>query len=154
MKNVFLIFLVLALIACESKPKVDPLTTEFSTVKTEVIAVHDVAMAQMGNIMKMKKMLVEQLDSTQLDSAYVLAITDLDNAHNGMMVWMRSFSDGFTAEQLTKGLNDQLVTEEEKENAQELINLMKDQKVTADIMNNAIEESIAKAKSLLSLESK
>ncbi len=82
----------------------------------QVMAVHDEIMPKMGDIMKYKKQLRQKAEllSAEVDSAQIAAINEaiagLDNAHDGMMGWMREFDRDFskgTQEEIMKYLNAQ-----------------------------------------------
>jgi hypothetical protein len=60
----------------------------------EVMKIHDIAMAEMGNIHSKSKELKEMLDSSisSEDSlVYVTALKELEKAEDGMMEWMAGF---------------------------------------------------------------
>ena len=89
MKNLLAFFLLsLAVFSCgesyDTEAKVEA-----------VFAVHDEVMPKMGEMMKLKKQLLDRAselnDSTAIEQLRVLA-QDLDKAQNGMMVWMREWS--------------------------------------------------------------
>jgi len=109
-------------------------------LRAKVIAVHDEVMPQMGKLKNLEKQalnLAEELeaneegDSIRVQELKALAY-DLDQAHEGMFVWMRQYEqeDGErTPEEVTAYLNDQMT---------------KVQKVKEDI-----KASLSKASSLL-----
>lgn len=79
----------------------------------EVMKIHDVAMAEMGNIHNKSVELKKLLSSAKTDydsSAYETAIIDLEQAEDGMMEWMQGFqvpkdpkaAKVFLEDQLTK----------------------------------------------------
>ncbi len=61
----------------------------------KVMAIHDEVMPKMGQVMKLKKQILqkadESSDSTEVNELRDLA-SDLDKANDGMMVWMRQWS--------------------------------------------------------------
>ncbi|MBU2916129.1 hypothetical protein [Reichenbachiella agariperforans] len=146
MKNVAIVLIVLS--ACNT-PKPEAVSVEFNDLKAEVITIHDEAMAEMGTIMRLKKELVAELDSTAIDSTAVVAIEDLEAAHEGMMVWMRGFSDAFTGEELLNGLPEQFDTEEAKAEAEQKLDALKAQEASVKKMNEMIKNSISQAKATL-----
>lgn len=98
MKNLFesLFFLVVLTLAACSNEKVD----EVQLLKDEVIAIHDEVMPYMGELKSLKKELEHKSDSlAQQDSLnYQNKINELnelakklDDAFEGMFVWMRQF---------------------------------------------------------------
>jgi phage tail tape-measure protein len=69
--------------------------------RSEVMAIHDAIMPEMGTIMNLKKQLKEKasaMDSTgstdkeQLDSIY-FSVEQLEEADEAMMQWMRTYKD-------------------------------------------------------------
>ena len=71
---------MIVMAACTAK-KPEPVSIEFNQIKSEVIGVHDIAMEQMGVMMKLKGELKAQLDTAATDSTSVQAIADLEAAH-------------------------------------------------------------------------
>ncbi|MCV9386038.1 hypothetical protein [Reichenbachiella ulvae] len=142
------ILLIVILSACGSK-KPEAVSTEFNQLMKEVIEVHDVAMAEMGNLISLKKELAATLDSTENDSVKLQAIEDLDIAHESMMVWMRGFSDAFTAEQITKGLPDTYESEEVRAEAEETLIDLKEQAESVEEMNQKVQTSLTQARQIL-----
>ncbi|PIB35490.1 hypothetical protein BFP72_08845 [Reichenbachiella sp. 5M10] len=140
--------LVLSMVSCATK-KTDPISLEFNELKTEVMDIHDVAMAEMGTIIQLKSELVAQADSVEVDSARVQLIQELTDAHDGMMIWMRDLSNDFSGEELLNGLPESLDGEEAKAQANRSLEKMKAQKVSAQAMNAKIQESISAAKEAL-----
>lgn len=151
MKKLVVMFAVIGMVSCSTK-KSEAVSVEFNEMMQEVIEVHDIAMAEMGTIMSLKQELVASIDSTAIDSTSLQAIKDLDAAHEGMMVWMRDFSNAFSAEQLTNGLPDSYESEEEKAAAEEALRELKSQKMSVKVMNENIQKSLAQAKSILGKE--
>ena len=88
MKKIFaILLLVLAVASCggfDTEAKVD-----------EVLDVHDEVMPKMGEVMNLKRKILDQAQS-QTDSIAMNELRaiakDLDEANNGMMVWMREWS--------------------------------------------------------------
>ena len=88
MKKIFaILLLVLAVSSCggfDTEAKVD-----------EVLDVHDEVMPKMGEVMNLKRKILDQAQS-QTDSIAMNELRaiakDLDEANNGMMVWMREWS--------------------------------------------------------------
>lgn len=130
--------------------KSDPISTEFALVKSEVIDIHDVAMAKMGDMISLKKQLIAKLDSNALDSSYVMAIQDLEMADHEMMTWMRGFSNAFTSDQLANGLSPTFDTEEEKLEAEKALGTINIQKKLAVDMQQHIDNAVSNAQVLLS----
>jgi hypothetical protein len=79
-------------------------TTSREELYKEVMAVHDEIMPLTGKVMQMKKSVNEKIDSLQQAGGeeYAATIgklqqtaTELDDAHEGMMQWMREFDHDF-----------------------------------------------------------
>lgn len=72
---------------------------EVEKLKTEVMAIHDEVMPEMGNLMNLKSQLKEK--SSELDSLddsgdleqLNLLIQNLEEADEAMMDWMRNYKD-------------------------------------------------------------
>lgn len=100
----------LLLMACES---------ENVQLKEEVIAIHDEVMPHMGKLKSLQKELNEKADQLALDDSVehreqILELrntsSELDNAYEGMFVWMRQFQpeqEGMTEEEFNDYLNEQ-----------------------------------------------
>ncbi|MGW8122749.1 hypothetical protein ACV07N_08810 [Roseivirga echinicomitans] len=86
MKRIFsLLVIVLFVFACA--PKED----KFETLKTEVFAVHDEVMPKMGELMSLKKQVLEKAEgSSNPDELRDVALR-LENAQAGMMKWMNDW---------------------------------------------------------------
>ena len=88
-------------------------STEVSKRKDykEVMKVHDFAMAEMGTITTLKKA-IKSIDIDTLDNANVLEqnmlIKQLDDAEEGMMVWMYNFKVPENKSNIKKFLEVQL----------------------------------------------
>lgn len=59
----------------------------------EVMAIHDVAMARMTEMHELKLQLREQEETGGKTAATSAAITSLEEAHRGMMQWMREYRE-------------------------------------------------------------
>ena len=110
MKNIFLLTLTL-LFACQSTKKEE---VDLKALKDEVFVLHDEVMPMMGDLRKVRKSLMAQVDSIQaIDPTkaeeFTLTSTDLDAANESMMMWMRNFDPNFegTDEETLKYLTDQ-----------------------------------------------
>jgi len=89
MKKIIALFLLSSIvIACDSSEK----TNAFETKKAEVFEVHDEVMPKMGELMSLKKKVLDKVnESENPDELRDLALR-LDKAQEGMMVWMRQWS--------------------------------------------------------------
>ncbi len=89
-------------------------------MREQIIGVHDEVMPKMGELMSLQKKALAQADSlyaqdstatTQIESMRALA-GQLDQAYEGMFVWMRQYSqeeEGKTPEEIKTYLDDQLL---------------------------------------------
>lgn len=69
---------------------------ELKALKNEVMDVHDAVMPKMGDMMKIRKGLMGKAE-THPDSVMLLELADqVDQAHEGMMQWMRNYEPEFT----------------------------------------------------------
>ncbi|UXP31761.1 hypothetical protein N6H18_15545 [Reichenbachiella agarivorans] len=152
MKKKYLIIAAMTIMAACTTQKPEPVSIEFNQLKSEVIEVHDIAMEQMGVIMKLKGELKAQLDTAAIDSTSIQAIADLEAAHEGMMVWMRGFADAFSGDVLANGLPANFETEEERKEAESALEKIKEQQASVQRMNEEIQASIAQAQTILAQE--
>ena len=96
MNKIFLLaFCALFLIRCTSAEQ-----EQLEQMQIEVLAVHDEIMPEMGTLNDLKTQLIEKNealkasgDTTITDQVILndMVITQLDQAHEGMMAWMRQF---------------------------------------------------------------
>ena len=111
-----LIFLFSVLVfACAN-----PLVETNKAMREQIIGVHDEVMPKMGELMSLQKKALAQADSlyaqdstatAQIESMRTLA-GQLDQAYEGMFVWMRQYSleeEGKTPEEIKTYLDDQLL---------------------------------------------
>jgi hypothetical protein len=109
-----LLFSILVL-ACAN-----PLIETNKEMRAQIIGVHDEVMPKIGQLMSLEKKALEQADSlfaqdstatTDIEAMRSLA-GQLNQAHEGMFVWMRQYSldeEGKTPEELKTYLDEQLV---------------------------------------------
>jgi hypothetical protein len=112
--SLILIFSMLVL-ACAN-----PLIETNKEMRAQIIGIHDEVMPKMGELMSLQKKALAQADSlyaqdstatTQIESMRSLA-GQLDQAYEGMFVWMRQYSleeEGKTPEEIKTYLDDQLL---------------------------------------------
>ena len=112
--SLILIFSMLVL-ACAN-----PLIETNKEMRAQIIGVHDEVMPKMGELMSLQKKALAQADSlyaqdstatAQIESMRSLA-GQLDQAYEGMFVWMRQYSleeEGKTPEEIKTYLDDQLL---------------------------------------------
>lgn len=98
----------------------NPLIEENKKMREQIIGVHDEVMPKMGELMALQKKALAQADSlyaqdstatVQIESMRALA-GQLDQAYEGMFVWMRQYSleeEGKTPEEIKTYLDDQLL---------------------------------------------
>ena len=112
----FLIFLFSILVlACAN-----PLIETNKEMRAQIIGVHDEVMPKIGQLMSLEKKALAKADSlfaqdstasTDIEAMRSLA-GQLNQAHEGMFVWMRQYSldeEGKTPEELKTYLDEQLV---------------------------------------------
>ena len=98
----------------------NPLIEANKAMRAQIIGVHDEVMPKIGQLMSLEKKALAQADSLFAQDS--TAITDieamrslagqLNQAHEGMFVWMRQYSldeEGKTPEELKTYLDEQLV---------------------------------------------
>ncbi len=102
---------LLFLLSCQSSKKEE---VDLKALKDEVFELHDEVMPLMGDLRRVRKSLMLQVDTIQeTDSERAAILTkaseDLNAANEGMMVWMRNFDPNFdgTDEEILKYLTDQ-----------------------------------------------
>ena len=112
--SLILIFSMLVL-ACAN-----PLIETNKEMRAQIIGVHDEVMPKMGELMSLQKKALAQADSlyaqdstatAQIESMRSLAV-QLDQAYEGMFVWMRQYSleeEEKTPEEIKTYLDDQLL---------------------------------------------
>lgn len=98
----------------------NPLIETNKEMRAQIIGVHDEVMPKMGELMSLQKKALAQADSlyaqdstatAQIESMRTLA-GQLDQAYEGMFVWMRQYSleeEGKTPEEIKTYLDDQLL---------------------------------------------
>ncbi len=103
------------LLACAN-----PLIEANKEMRAQIIGVHDEVMPKMGELMSLQKKALAKADSlyaqdstatAQIESMRTLA-GQLDQAYEGMFVWMRQYSleeEGKTPEEIKTYLDEQLL---------------------------------------------
>ena len=98
----------------------NPLIEANKEMRVQIIGVHDEVMPKIGQLMSLEKKALAQADSlfaqdstasTDIEAMRSLA-GQLNQAHEGMFVWMRQYSldeEGKTPEELKTYLDEQLV---------------------------------------------
>lgn len=100
MKNIFLLSVLgMLAIGCNDaisgeKPIIEVASEDqIATLKKEVMAVHDKAMAQMNEMSQLRRKLKETKSEAADTAAYHNAYSDLAQAQEAMMEWMRNFEN-------------------------------------------------------------
>lgn len=98
----------------------NPLIEANKEMRAQIIGVHDEVMPKIGELMSLEKKALAQADSlfaqdstasTDIEAMQSLA-GQLNQAHEGMFVWMRQYSleeEGKTPEEIKTYLDEQLV---------------------------------------------
>ena len=98
----------------------NPLIEANKEMRAQIIGVHDEVMPKMGELMSLQKKALAQADSlhaqdstatAQIEGMRTLA-GQLDQAYEGMFVWMRQYSleeEGKTPEEIKTYLDEQLL---------------------------------------------
>jgi len=89
-KAISLLVIVLFVFACAKKED------KFETLKTEVFAIHDEVMPKMGELMTLKKKVLEKVASGTNPDELRDAALNLEKAQEGMMKWMNEWSTNST----------------------------------------------------------
>ncbi|WP_339608636.1 hypothetical protein [uncultured Roseivirga sp.] len=89
-KAISLLVIVLFVFACAKKED------KFETLKTEVFAIHDEVMPKMGELMTLKKKVLEKVASGTNPDELRDAALNLEKAQEGMMKWMNEWSANST----------------------------------------------------------
>lgn len=143
MKKIITGVAILAIAACgnSSSKKEDKNQGERKKLMEDVMALHDEYMPQMDSLKNLNNRLAAQLDSAVTDSAMTIefenARTQLEEASEGMMNWMRNFEK--PADSVKK---------------EEAINYLNDQKEVMKNVGIEMEQSMHRADSLLNLSKK
>ena len=113
--SVLILFLSFLVLSCAN-----PLIEANKEMRAQLIGVHDEVMPKMGELMSLQKKALAKADSlyaqdstatAQIESMRSLA-AQLDQAYEGMFVWMRQYSvdeEGKTPEEIKTYLDDQLL---------------------------------------------
>ncbi|HPF10881.1 MAG TPA: hypothetical protein PKW08_02195 [Flavobacteriaceae bacterium] len=100
-KLLFVWIMALAFVACKEKEtKTEP---EGPTQMQQVMAVHDELMPKMSTIGELIGKIEANIDSTNVDSVKVKAVTDLKAANRSMMTWMKDFGNAFETDEIMNG---------------------------------------------------
>lgn len=113
--SAYIFFLSFLVLACAN-----PLIESNKEMRAQIIGVHDEVMPKMGELMALEKKALAQADSVyaqdstataEIESLRALA-AQLNQAHEGMFVWMRQYSleeEGKTPEEIKIYLDEQWI---------------------------------------------
>lgn len=153
-KIILIVSLLIFASSCDEKKSAE--NEKLTKLKAEVIHEHDVAMAKMGTLMKLKKELNSRKESTADEGVKVSVdqtISELDEAHEGMMNWMRNFTKKFPAGTLVGGdMNhgDHAKAEEsEMMDDQEFYTSLEDELLKIKEIDEEMNQAIQEAESVL-----
>ncbi|WP_323755245.1 hypothetical protein [Roseivirga sp.] len=91
MKRVVSLFvIVLFVFACAKKED------KFETLKTEVFAIHDEVMPKMGELMSLKKKVLDKVEGSENPDELRDIALSLEKAQSGMMKWMNDWGTNST----------------------------------------------------------
>ncbi len=149
-----LVLLVIFACSCDSKKSAE--NEKLTNLRTKVIHEHDVAMAKMGTLMKLKKELNQKKESTtdtELKTSIDQTISELDQANDEMMNWMRSFTKNFPAGTLMDGEMDHGDYEKAEDSVepdgQKFYNLMEAELVKIKKVDEEMDKAIDKAEAIV-----
>lgn len=150
----FLVSLVIFASSCNGKKSAE--NEKLTNLKAEVIHEHDISMAKMGTLMKLKKELnlkKESMTDVELTASIDQTISELDQANDGMMEWMRSFTKNFPAGTLMDGDMDHgdqdKAEDSEKLDGQGFYNSLEAELVKIKKVDEEMDQAIEKAESIL-----
>ena len=131
-------FIVLAT-ACRQENK---LAQEYNATMQEALEAHDAVMPKMGTLGELIEQLQQKSAADTLHAqAYKKATSDLQEAHQLMMDWMKDFSEAFP-----NALSKETLSQEAY---QEKLPSLKEQAQKAQVMEESINNSIQNAQQLL-----
>ena len=104
---------------------------EVSELKNEVMAVHDTAMAKMGEATRLMKELQDEWQNSVDSMPYRQAYRELLQAKDGMMEWMRSYKEPEDAE------------------VEEIKTFLLEEKKAIEAVNTQLDQAINEARHLL-----
>lgn len=140
------------LLSCGRQSPEEKLKKDTDDLLKEVIALHDLSMAKMDELMSLSRSLKSQIDSTnQVD--FQEAIDQLDASHQAMMDWMRNFSTFFSGAQLAGGHtahhDGNVTTEATLAELQSTYDRLLAEKAGIANVDKEMDEHIARARQLL-----
>lgn len=140
-KTLFIAIISLTILSCSNSSSSS--SKEFYTLLMEVFEVHDEMMPQMGKLSELRQQLEKKVEEDTMNAiTYEDAITDLEDAHTGMMDWMKDFGEEFPyKEDRLEGMDEDEILES--------IEKMKKQKVSVEDMKQKMIDSMENAKAIL-----
>lgn len=122
---------------CKGEKKEEPAAGQAQM--EAVIAIHDEVMPKMGDIGKLVGQLKPLADSTETGMPYLVAMKDLQAAHQAMMDWMQGFGNRFDHEEVMEG----------KALSDEKLEWLKEEDTKVKAMREQVFKSIEAAEALL-----
>ncbi|EAS20750.1 hypothetical protein BBFL7_01640 [Flavobacteria bacterium BBFL7] len=92
MKSLWTLLLLVLLVSCNDELKEQQVA--FDNLKQQSMEAHDVIMPKMGDLMDLSNQLSQKMDSTNAD-VIMSKKSELQKAHDDMMIWMRDYSEKF-----------------------------------------------------------
>ncbi|MGB5553495.1 MAG: hypothetical protein WBM83_02475 [Flavobacteriaceae bacterium] len=131
------LFAFILFVSCKADKKSEE-KMDSSQMK-QVMAIHDEVMPKMGKISKLVGELKAKVDTTEIGVQYEGAMTDLQEAHKGMMGWMQDFGDRFDSDEIMNG----------KQLSAEKQSWLDEEEAKIKVVREQINSSIKKAETLL-----
>jgi formate dehydrogenase maturation protein FdhE len=139
------VFIICFIFSCkEHQPKE---AQEFNKKMEQTIAIHDQVMPKMSDINQLLNQLENQIDSTnraQIESA----MQKLQDSHESMMKWMKSFGDEFSKTEINQGIQTKNV-----DSLQLRLKALEKYNIEAKNLKKHISEAIENANALIEKES-
>ena len=149
LKSISILFVII-LLSCQDKPSEEAVA--FDSKMKETIQIHDDVMPKMSEINSLISQLeakkaeleeAEELDQEQIN-LLDLTITNLKEAHDLMMSWMKNFSNTFSRSEINDGL-----TTTDMDSIKAKLKTLEAQYKSAESMKEAIIQSVENAKTIL-----
>jgi hypothetical protein len=96
----YLLLSIVLLSACKNEvtpdqKELEAKTATYDALIVEAMAVHDEVMPKMGVLMEYRGRMQEQIKDSRMNNEFAIAKSKLNEAHDGMMEWMRDYSEKF-----------------------------------------------------------
>jgi hypothetical protein len=141
-----LLGILMLTLSCNLNNSRQDMYSDSKKIYDEAIDIHDEVMPMMGEIMNLQATLKskkEEVSDQELINEINISLQNLEDAHNGMMLWMRNITIIPSSSEIESGISE-LPTKEE---------MLKIQKTSLENIKEvkiAITESIENAKALIS----